>query len=61
MHDNAPIHVRRKLVKTYKNVLPRKQIVVAKVCEETYSKMMKRSRKIATNVKTLTPQIKGEC
>ena len=41
MDDNAPIHKRRKLVKTYieyKNVLPRKQIVVAKVCGETYSK-----------------------
>ena len=29
---------RRKLVKTYKNVLPRKRIVAAKVCGETYSK-----------------------
>ena len=36
--DNAPIHERRKLVKTYKNALLRKRIVVAKVCEETYSK-----------------------
>ena len=38
MDDSAPIHERRKLVKTYKNVLPRKRIVVAKVCGETYSK-----------------------
>ena len=49
---SALIHERRKLVKTYKNVLPRKQIVVAKVCGETYSKNDKRwSRKMATNVK----------
>ena len=39
--DSAPTHERRKIVKTYKNVLPRKQIVVAKVCGETYSKMIK--------------------
>ena len=54
MDDNAPTHKRRKLVKTYKNVLPQKQIVVAKVCGETYSKikMIKRlSRKTTTNVK----------
>ena len=38
MDDSAPIHERRKLVKTYKNVLPQKRIVVAKVCGETYSK-----------------------
>ena len=51
MDDSAPIHERRKLVKTYKNVLPRKRIVVAKVCRETYSKYDKRwSRKTATNV-----------
>ena len=36
--DNAPTHERRKLFKTRKNVLPRKRIVVAEVCEETYSK-----------------------
>ena len=52
MDDSAPIHERRKLVKTYKNVLPRKRIVVAKVCGETYSKKIKRwSRKTTTNVK----------
>ena len=33
--DNAPTHERRKLVKTYKNVLPLKRIVVAEVCKET--------------------------
>ena len=38
MDDNAPTHERRKLVKTYKYVLPRKQTVVAKVCEKAYSK-----------------------
>ena len=31
MDDNAPTHERRKLVKTYKNVFPRKQTVVAEV------------------------------
>ena len=53
MDDSAPIYERRKLVKTYKNVLPQKLIVVAKVCGETYSKNDKRkwSRKTATNVK----------
>ena len=52
MDDNAPTHKGRKLVKTYKNVLPRKRIVVAKVCGETYSKndKMRWSRKTATNV-----------
>ena len=38
MDYSAPIHERRKLVKTYKNMLPRKRIVVAKGCRETYSK-----------------------
>ena len=52
MDDNTPTQERRKLVKTYKNVLPRKQIVVAEVCGESYSKNDKRwSRKTATNVK----------
>ena len=60
---NAPTHERRKLVKTYENELPRKRIVVAEVCGETYSKKkkMKRwSRKMATNVNRITPRIKGE-
>ena len=30
-------HERRKLVKTYQNVLPQKRTVVAEVCKETYS------------------------
>ena len=38
MDDSAPTPDRRKLVKTYKNVLPRKRTVVAEVCRETYSK-----------------------
>ena len=38
MDDSAPINERRKLFKTYKNVLPQKQIVVTKVRGETYSK-----------------------
>ena len=42
MDDSAPLHERRKLVKTYKNVLPRKRIAVAKVCGETYSKIDKK-------------------
>ena len=37
--DSAPTHKRRKLVKTYKNVLPQKQTVVAEVSWETYSKI----------------------
>ena len=45
MEDSAPIHERRKLVKTYKNVLPRKRIVVAKVCGETYFKNNKKMKK----------------
>ena len=48
------------LLKTCINVLPRKQIVVAKVCGETYSKndIKRWSRKTATNVNELNPQIK---
>ena len=38
MDDSAPTHESRKLVKTYKNVLPRKRIVVAEVYGKTYSK-----------------------
>ena len=44
MDDSAPIHESRKLVKTYKNVLPQKRIVVAKVCGETYSKNDKKKK-----------------
>ena len=49
MDDRAPTHKRRKVIKTYKNVLHQKQIVVAEVCGETYPKMIK--RETATNVK----------
>ena len=38
MDDSAATHERRKLVKAYKNVFPRKRIVAAKVSGETYSK-----------------------
>ena len=52
MNDNAPTHKRRQLIKTYKNVLPQKRIVVAKVCGETYSKNDKQwCRKTDANVK----------
>ena len=58
---SAPIHERRKLVKTYKNELPRKRIVVAKVYGETYSKNEKKmEQKNGHKRKKLTPQIKGE-
>ena len=40
MDDNVPTQERRKLVKTYRNVLPQKEIVIAEVCGETYSKKM---------------------
>ena len=40
--DSASTHKRRRSVKFYKNVLPQKRIVVAKVCGETYSKKMKK-------------------
>ena len=35
MDDNVPTHKRKKLVKTYKDVLPGKRIVVAEVIGET--------------------------
>ena len=38
MDDSATTHKRRELSKIYKNVLSRKQIMVAKVYWETYSK-----------------------
>ena len=38
MDDNTPTLERRKLVKTYRNMLPLERIVVAEVCAETYSK-----------------------
>ena len=52
MADNAPTLERRKLVKTYKNVLHRKRIVIAEVSGETYCKSDKKkwSRTTATNI-----------
>ena len=38
MDDNAPTQERRELVITYKDVFPRKRIVVAEVCGDTYFK-----------------------
>ena len=56
MDDSAPIHERRKLVKNTKNVIPRKRIMVAEVCGETYSKNDKRwSRKTVKNVVRINP------
>ena len=59
MDDNAPTHERRKLVKTYKNVLSRKRIVVAEVCGETSKNDKKRSRKKATNKKLNPTNYRG--
>ena len=51
MDDSVPTHVRRKLVKTYKNELTQKRTVVAEVCGETYFKnVIKWRRKTATDV-----------
>ena len=63
MDDSAPIHERRKLIKTYKNVLPWKRIVAAKVCGETYSKNDKKKemdKKNGHKCNELTPQINGK-
>ena len=38
MDDSAQIHERRKLVKTYKNMLPQKRTRVAEVYGEIYTK-----------------------
>ena len=60
MDDSALTHKRRKLVKTYKNVLPRKRTVDAKVCGESYSKnVIKWSRKTTKHVIYPTGYIKG--
>ena len=58
MDDNAPTHKRRMLVKTYKNVLPLKQIVVAEVSRETYSK--NDGIENGYNGKIYPPKLKGE-
>ena len=38
MDDSEPIHEKRKLVLTFKNVFRPKRTVLAEVCGETYSK-----------------------
>ena len=59
MDCSAPTHGGKKLVKTYKNVLPQKRTLVAEVCGETYSKNVKKlSRKTATDV--INPSNKGD-
>ena len=45
--DSTPTQERRKLVKTYKNVLPRMLTVVAKVSKKSTIKLIKRSRETA--------------
>ena len=59
--ESAPTHKKRKLVKTYKNVLPKKRTVGAEVSREIYSRKCDEngSRKTSTDVITL--QIKGDC
>ena len=51
--DSAPTYERRKLVKSYKNMLPQKRTVVAEVCKKTYFKNDKKRwrRKTATDLK----------
>ena len=54
MNDSAPIHERRKLVKTYKNVLLKNGLWLLRYAGRPTPKMIKRwSRKTATNVKNL--------
>ena len=57
MTKHHATHKRRKLVKTYKNRLPQKRTMIAKVCREIYSKKMIKSlsRKMTIDVK-YTPQ-----
>ena len=57
MDGSAPTHKRRKLVKTYKNVLPQKLTMVAKVSGETYSKKCDKYG-VEKRQQTITPQIK---
>ena len=57
MDDNAPTHEKRKLIKTYKIVLPQKMIVVAEVCGETFSQNDKKmEKKNDQKRKKITPQ-----
>ena len=64
MDDSAPTDEERKLVKTYKNVLPQKRIVATEACGETYSKRWLTDG-VEKHPQTLkqkyTPQIKEEC
>ena len=51
MDDSMPTQERRKLVKTYKNVLPQKRTVVVKYAgRSTPNNVIKLSRKTATDV-----------
>ena len=57
MNDSAPTHQQKKLLKTCKIVLPRKQTV----CEKTYSEKEDEVGKWSHTLKILPcPQIKGE-
>ena len=56
MDDSAPTPKRRKLVKTFKNVHPRKRIVISEVCGETYSKI---DIKEGVDKRKNSPHIKG--
>ena len=61
MMDDIHQESRRKLVKTYQNVLTRKQTMVAEVCGETYLKNCEKKKKWKNSHRgNLTPQIKGE-
>ena len=57
MDDSAPTQERRKLIKTYKDVLPRKRIVIAEVYGDTYSRMIKDGVEKRPQMWKLTPQI----
>ena len=58
MDDSAPTHERRKLVKTYKNVLPQNGLWLLKYARPTPKNIIKWSRKMATDV--INPINKGE-
>ena len=61
MNDSAPIHKRRKLVKPTKMCSLENGLWLLRYAGRPSPKMIKRwSRKTATKVKWLTPQIKGE-
>ena len=61
MDDSAPTHERRKLVKTYKNVLPQKQTVAAEVCGRDLLRMnSKKMEQENGHGRKNNPHIKGE-